>query len=233
MAFGQSVRKSQANGGKKKKHERSHGDEDRTEQRLLAQREAIDAKLAKINAAKTPQTELQARKKAQASSPEEPVTKDYGDQRVVIKFWYEHFGSPPEDEWKQRYGTISRIRSRMEGCAPTPDTVYRTLKRLAEGDEDIASKPGSGGGESKLSADEDLLVGLLACRGFSQPMALQYLNLKRLEAGNHDPDKYDPVSLSTLKRRGKRPMVLHPEAQAAAEELLIELDAEVKRARKV
>lgn len=208
MAFGQSVRKSQANGGKKKKHERSHGDEDRTEQRLLAQREAIDAKLAKINAAKTPQTELQARKQAQASSPEEPVTKDYGDQRVVIKFWYEHFGSPPEDEWKQRYGTISRIRSRMEGCAPTPDTVYRTLKRLAEGDEDIASKPGSGGGESKMSADEDLLVGLLACRGFSQPMALQYLNLKRLEAVNHDPDKYDPVSLSTLKRAEARVQLL-------------------------
>ena len=32
--------------------------------------------------------------------------------------------------------------------------------------------------------------------------------------------------------RAKRPMVLHPEAQAAAEKLLGELDAEVKRARK-
>ena len=31
--------------------------------------------------------------------------------------------------------------------------------------------------------------------------------------------------------RGKRPMVLHPEAKAAAEKLIEELDSEVKRAR--
>jgi hypothetical protein len=33
--------------------------------------------------------------------------------------------------------------------------------------------------------------------------------------------------------RGKRPAVLHPFAQAATEKLLVELDSEVKRARKV
>lgn len=32
--------------------------------------------------------------------------------------------------------------------------------------------------------------------------------------------------------RSKRPMLLHPQAQAAAEKLLSELDLEVKRARK-
>jgi hypothetical protein len=180
---------------------RSHGDEERTEHRLLAQKEVIDAKLAKIKAAKSPAT-AQATRTAAQHEPEEAVAKDYGDQRVVIKFFYEQFGSPPESEWKGRYGTVSRIRLRMGDCAPKADTVHRTLVRLAAGDEDISSKPHSGGGVSLLSADEDILVGLLACRGFSQPMALQFLNLQRYEAG------LDPVSLSTLRRAEVRVQLL-------------------------
>ena len=201
--FGGSRRKSQACGGKKKKYERSHGDEERTEQRLLAQKEAIEAKLAAIKAAKIPQTVLAARTAARDNTSEDDaVAKDYGDQRVVIKFFYEQFGSPAEADWKGRYGTISRIRSRMGDCAPKPDTVERTLKRLVAGDEEIASKPQSGGGTSLLSADEDILVGLLACRGFSQPMALQFLNLQRYEVG------LQPVSLRTLRRAEARVQLL-------------------------
>ena len=202
MAFGQSRRKVQANGGRKQKG--NSGVPDRTEQRLRAQKEAIEAKLAAIERAKAPQTAQATRTAAREELEEDVVVKDFGDQRVAIKFFFEMFGSPPEDEWKHRYGTISRIRQRMAGCAPHKDTVYRTLKRLSEGDEDIASKPHSGGGVPTLSSDEDLLVGLLACRGFSQPMALQFLNLQRME---HDPP-LEPVSLRTLRRAEARVQLL-------------------------
>ena len=87
---------------------------DRQEHILEARIEADKAKLAAIRAAKSPAT-VQATRTAAQHEPKEAVVKDFGDQRVVIKFWYEQFGSPPEEHWKQRYGTISRIRSRMEG----------------------------------------------------------------------------------------------------------------------
>lgn len=160
---------------------------DQSEHFYRARMESDAAKLAAIMAAKSPAT-AQAKRTSHSSCVEleqddeaEKEQKNFGDQRVVIKFFYEHFNSPPEAEWKGVHGTISRIRSRMGDAAPCKETVFRTLTRLADGDEDITSKPGGGGGQSKMSADEDVLVGLLACRGFSQPMALQYLNLQRYE----------------------------------------------------
>ena len=84
---------------------------DRTEQRLRAQKEAIEAKLAAIERAKCPPTG-QAPRTSHSSGVEleqdeeaEAAQKNYGDQRVAIKFFYEHFQSPPEEEWKGRYGT--------------------------------------------------------------------------------------------------------------------------------
>ena len=62
--------------------------------------------------------QLDWRRTAARHEPEEAVAKDYGDQRAVIKFFYEQFGSPPESEWKGRYGTVSR----MGDCAPKGDT---------------------------------------------------------------------------------------------------------------
>ena len=54
--------------------------------------EADKAKLAAIRAAKTPATARATRMAAHHEmSEEEDVAKDYGDQRVVIKFWYEQF----------------------------------------------------------------------------------------------------------------------------------------------
>ena len=212
--------------GKAQKKKRYNEQPDRQEHILLARIESDKAKLAALRAAKSPAT-AQATRTAQHEPEEEPIAKDYGDQRVVIKFFYEQFGSPPEEQWKHRYGTISRIRSMMGDCAPKPDTVERTLKRIRDGDEDISSKPHAGGSASLLSSDEDILVGLLACRGFSQPMALQFLNLQRLEA---DPENYHPVSLCS--GRAKRPFVPHPDCQAALDALKDELGAAVKCARK-
>lgn len=189
-----------------KKGDSGSGKPNRTEQRLRAQKEAIEAKLVAIERAKAPPT-AQATRTAACEKPAED-TKNFGDQRVVIKFFYEMFGSPPEEDWSGRYGTIQRIRARFMDFPPKADCVYRTLKRLAEGDEDIASKPKSGGGMSKMSEDEDLLVGLLACRGFSQPMALQYLNLQRLECAERAGEDYDPVSLTTLRRAEIRVQLL-------------------------
>ena len=120
-------------------------DPDQSENFYLARMEADAAKLAAIRAAKSPAT-AQAKRSSHSSGIEleqdqeaEKEQKNYGDQRVVIKFFYEQFNSPPEDDWKARHGTISRIRSRMGDCAPVPDTVFRTLKRLADGDEDMAA----------------------------------------------------------------------------------------------
>ena len=76
--------------------------------------------------------------------------------------------------------------------------MQRTLKRLLDGDEDIASKPSGPGAKPSLSEEEDLLVGLLATKGFSQPMALQLLNLERFEKG------LEPVSLRSLQRAEAR-----------------------------
>ena len=109
-----------------------------TESRIVARMEADAAKLAAIRAAKAPAT-AQASRTSHSSGIEleqdEEAEAEQSDQRVVIKFFYEHLGSPPEEEWKGRYGTVSRIRLRMGDAAPTPDTVYRTLVRLNAGDE--------------------------------------------------------------------------------------------------
>eukprot|EP00966_Prymnesium_polylepis_P173125 4004392-Prymnesium_polylepis.1 len=67
--FGSSVRKSQANGNNQKK-KRYNEQPDRTEHRLLAQKEAIEAKLAAIKAAKSPATGLATRTAAR-HEPEE------------------------------------------------------------------------------------------------------------------------------------------------------------------
>ena len=57
---------------------------------------------------------------------------DQSVQRVTIKFFYELLGSPPEEDWDQRDGTIAWIRrlmvpkelgSRLGGTAPWPATV--------------------------------------------------------------------------------------------------------------
>ena len=133
-----------------------------------------------------------------AASVAAPCDKDLGDQRVVIKFFYEQLGSPPEEDWAGHYGTIGQIRLRMGDAAPEARTVQRTLKRLLDGDEDIASKPSGPGAKPSLSEEEDLLVGLLATKGFSQPMALQLLNLERFEKG------LEPVSLRSLQRAEAR-----------------------------
>lgn len=136
MAFGQSRRKIQSGGGRKPKQHNAHPD--RQEHILVARIEADQAKLAAIRAAKTPKTEAAKRAESRIE-PDESVAKNYGDQRVVIKFFYEQMHSPPKEEWKQRYGTISRIRLLMGDSAPKPETVERTLERLVAGEEDIAS----------------------------------------------------------------------------------------------
>ena len=202
--FGSSTRKSHANGGKKRKGKCK--EKDITEHRLVARIERDTAKLAAIRAAKAPKTTQASRKRPAAGPSEEEeeaeVTKDYGDQRVVIKFFYEMLGSPPSGDWKGYHGTISLIRMRFGEGAPKPDTVERTLHRLAGGDEDIASKPQAGGAKAALSHEEDLLVGLMACQGFSQETALLYLNLDRAQ------QRLKPVSLRSLQRAEQRVQLL-------------------------
>ena len=189
-----------------KKRKEANKNPDQTENNLLAKKarldaEAaiIDAKLAAIAAKKNHfmPTTVQA---TRTQNGAEPIRKDFGDQRVVIKFFYEALGSPPKDAWAGRYGTIGQIRLRMGDCAPESRTVERTLIRLSEDDDDIAARAPQGHMASNMDADEDILVGLLACRGFSQTMALTLLNMERAEC---DPPR-EPVSLRTLRRAEAR-----------------------------
>ena len=69
-----------------KKGDSGSGKPNRTEQRLRAQKEAIEAKLVAIERAKAPPT-AQATRTAAREKPAED-TKNFGDQRVVIKFFY-------------------------------------------------------------------------------------------------------------------------------------------------
>ena len=136
--------------------------------------------------------------------------KSFAEQRLVIKYFYEMWESPPEEDWDGPGGTVARIRLRLEGMAPDPRTVRRILERLAAGDDDIMTKPHAGGGERMLDDDEDALVWLLACKGFSQTMALKFLNLKRAQKGLDADGKEiaPPVSLRTLRRAEIRVQLL-------------------------
>ena len=192
--FGTSRRKSQANGYPQKVKAGDKKDPGWSEQFYLSRMEHDAAKLAAIRLARIPATEQATRVAARTEedAEEDSGTRDFGDQRVVIKFYYDMLGRPDERHWQGRYGTISRIRVRMGDCAPEYRTVRRTLLRLKNGDEDVAAQPTSGGSAPAMSSDEDVLVGLLACRGLSQTMALLYLNIQRYENG------MEPVSRSTL-----------------------------------
>jgi hypothetical protein len=169
-----------------------------------AKNAADEAALAALRAAKSPQT-VEATRSRTAAAEDEPPAKDYGDQRVVIKYFYELFKSPPEfdaegrSNWDDRYGTISRIRDRMVGAKPDARTVRGVLRRLAAGDQDVAwNYAGGNGPGSKLSSGEDLLVGALAVQGMSQDMALTLVNAECESAGK------EPVSRRTLQRAEDR-----------------------------
>ena len=69
-------------------------------------------------------------------------------------------------------------------CAPGE---YNILLRLVEGDEDIAaSRRGGGGKQRTLSEKDDILVGLLACEGYSQRAVTKLINADRTAARGCD-----------------------------------------------
>ena len=47
------------------------------------------------------------------------------EKRIVIKFFFEMYGSPAEEEWGRRDGVISVIRRRMGTSAPSVQMVRR------------------------------------------------------------------------------------------------------------
>ena len=155
--FGTTKRKSQANGAPQKV-KAGKKDPDKSLEFYLARMEHDAAKVAAINASRIPATEQAKRVAARTEedAEEDPITYDLGDQRVVIKFYYDQLGRPNERHWQGRYGTISRIRARMGVlCAPDMPTVRRTLLRLKNGDADVAAKAKGGGAAPDMSTDED------------------------------------------------------------------------------
>eukprot|EP00966_Prymnesium_polylepis_P331101 7386676-Prymnesium_polylepis.1 len=106
------------------------------------------------------------------------------DKRVVVKFYYERLGCPPEEDWDSYDGTIARIRRDIGKGAPCPASVRNTLLRLVDGDEDIAaSRRGGNGRQRTLSEEDDLYIGLLACEGHSQRTVTLLMNAERKAKG--------------------------------------------------
>ena len=81
---------------------------------------------AELKHGKTAQLRTRTRSVLQdAPKPEsEPCTKEMeAEQRMVIKFFYRKAGSPPEEDWDNQDGTISRIRRQMGDKPPGSATV--------------------------------------------------------------------------------------------------------------
>ena len=90
------------------------------------------------------------------SDNESEHTPSEADMRVVIKVLYQLAGSPPEEDWGERDGTIAHIRHTMESLSsssiPSRQMVRRTLTRLAAGDMDVAASNRGGTGRGRLGA---------------------------------------------------------------------------------
>ena len=117
--FGTTRRKSAAN-GKPQKVKAGSKDPGQSLEYYLSRMAHDAAKVAAIRAARIPATEQATRvvARTEEDAEEDPGTHDAGDQRVVIKFYFDILGRPNERNWQGRYGTISRIRVRMGDCAP-------------------------------------------------------------------------------------------------------------------
>ena len=141
MGFGSTVRNSIA-----KKRKSTNKSPDQTENRIIARIERDQQKLAQLRAAKaaaqTPGGTARATSTCDQSPQTEEVSEkhqpDDREKRVVVKFFFEQLGSPPEEDWSNRDGTISLIRAKMGESAPAVQTVRRTLLRIRE-EEDITT----------------------------------------------------------------------------------------------
>ena len=102
--------------------------------------------------------------------------EDEADQRVAIRYFYRRLDSPPEEDWDGQCGTVSAIRKAMGDSPPGSATVRRTLERIAEDDTDLRVRIDRGGRSHKLSHEDDILIGLMLCEGYSQRVATDMLN---------------------------------------------------------
>ena len=100
------------------------------EHALLARIKRDSDELAALRAGQ----ETPAKQKVpRATTPETEVAnsrEDEADRRVVVKFFFNYLGQPPEEDWDGRGGVIALIRRFMGENAPWPHTVRRTLERL-------------------------------------------------------------------------------------------------------
>ena len=102
------------------------------EHALLARIKRDTAELAALRSG----NETPAKQKAaRTETPRTEVTitrEEEGDRRVVIKFFYNYLGQPPEEDWGGKGGAIAAIRRFMGENAPWPATVRRMLERLQD-----------------------------------------------------------------------------------------------------
>ena len=216
--FGSSRCKSQAN-GKAAKEKRYNEHPDRTEQRLLAQKEAIERKLAAIRRAKSPATAAATRTAARDTQDQESPSKDYGDQRVVINR-YHH----------------SLVGNRPEMC-PLDAHLFADLKTAVNRNVTVtAGLDVEDESRFKMGTPTELSETLRRTWSVVPTSERIVEDISRIPStvaqiveykGGVVPDEV--VRDGRRKTRGKRPLVLHPDAAAAAEELMHELRSEVKR----
>lgn len=147
----------------------------------------------------------------ESDDDESEHTPSEADMRVLIKVLYQLAGSPPEEDWGERDGTIAHIRHTLESLLssiPSRQMIRRTLTRLATCDMDVAaSKRGGTGRPRILSRVDDMLVGLLAVEGQSQRNATRIINAERKLHGLSPVDRKqirDAERRVELKRRKRR-----------------------------
>ena len=161
--------------------DRKHGNKnpDLTLNRAIARRDAAQAVIDRLEAAKksSPQSEQAARTRCATMDDEDSEVEEQApsdsEKRVVIAYFFKEARCPREEDWGGRDGTISYIRRRMGSSAPSIQMVRRTLHRLNEGDEDVASsRRGFGGGRPRVLPNvDDLYVRRPAARRRPLPVS--------------------------------------------------------------
>ena len=207
------MRKSQAN-GKSQKKKRLNEQPDRTENRLLAQKEAIEAKLAAIKAAKSPATGLATRT---AARHEDRQLRAWGSTNKGTRYHHSLVGNRPEMMPLDAHLFADLKTAVSRHVVVTAGLASRLARPTSCPPPSVASGPWF----RSPTASSKTYRAFHRQLTRSSSIAVVWCPIRCSAAG----------AVVRGTRANKRPMVLHPEAQAAAEKLLGELNTEVKRAR--
>lgn len=120
---------------------------------------------------------------------------DEARRRATIQTLYIALGSPEEEDWDGRGGTVANIRYLMGSESPQPRHVRVTLEWIAEqgADFDPMSRPSNCGPKRKLDEGETLAAAKYMADGYSHRGTMLEINVLRAEEGK------DPVCKGVIQ----------------------------------